>query len=503
MKMNNQAGMTLIEVIIAIAILGIIVVAFLNMFMTGMLGIFKAGDKGEAYSRAQEDLDTRIGRRESIETEDLEVEFDGVTYIIPGGLVETEQFVQESKSQMEAFIPLVPTIKITPKVRFEGSSLPIEIDIVGNNTNFSSSSTAEFIDKFGNVAAPNPTISVTDATNATIELDSDFINSVSSYALRIITPITDEPDEVVRAKYSVALPNLVAVSEDSLYVSDNGSYWLKRSNLGSFPTFGSLKKINYGNGHFLVGGTGSTLLVYYDLLGWDSKTLITESQINDIEWSNENKEYYIAGESGTVKSSTTAESFNTMYQTTNGEAINGLSVTATGKVIAVGDDGHIAYSDDGTTFQESVITSGVDFNKVLAYNDVIGGTEFYIIVGDGGKIYRSIDAVNWSDIAITSTENINSVKYLPSSTSNIIAVGDNGLILTSTDSGQNFTENIYNSGTVNLKDIGFLVGTDDVFVVGNDQIIKSDDLNIWTPVTYDDGSVIDFTGENFMSITGK
>lgn len=500
MKKIRLYGMTLVEVIIAMAILGIIVVAFLNMFMAGILGIFSAGDKGVAYSQAQDDLDTRIARGESVETDDLVIEFDGKNFTIPGGMVETEQFVKKVKSQMEVFIPLVPTIELIPKINFEGAMKPVTLSIIGKNTDFSGSSTAQFIDKFGNVVAVTPTITVTDATHATVEFDSDFINALSNYALRIITPIGGEPDQVVRAKYSITMPNLVAVSDDSVYVSDNGEYWMKRSAIAPFPSFGALKDVAYGNGHYLAGGASGTFMIYHDMLGWASEPIIGESQINDIEWSNEYKKYYIAGESGTIKSSDTGEAFTTIYQRTDGMPMNGVSTTLTGKIIAVGADGHIVFSTDGVTFMDRSIPGAGHLNKVVAYDDII--TEFYVIVGDDGAIYRSSDAVTWSLINSDSTDNINSIKYRPYNPENplipasIVAVGDNGLILTSGSYGASFSKTVYNSGLTDLYDAAFLVGTNHVFVVGDEKIIKSNDLSSWTLVG-------DFTGQNFKSVTGK
>ncbi|WP_160719013.1 prepilin-type N-terminal cleavage/methylation domain-containing protein [Isachenkonia alkalipeptolytica] len=55
--LGSKKGLTLIEVIIALAILGIIAVSFLAMFSQGLSGIFAMGDKTDATRVAQEFMD--------------------------------------------------------------------------------------------------------------------------------------------------------------------------------------------------------------------------------------------------------------------------------------------------------------------------------------------------------------------------------------------------------------------------------------------------------------
>lgn len=57
MKTKSKKGMTLIEVIIAIAILGIIAVSLLGAFLQGFSTIFSMGNKTRAMSTAQELVD--------------------------------------------------------------------------------------------------------------------------------------------------------------------------------------------------------------------------------------------------------------------------------------------------------------------------------------------------------------------------------------------------------------------------------------------------------------
>ena len=54
---QNNKGLTLIEIIISVAILGIIVISFITMFSQGMDSIFTVGNKTVATRIAQEHID--------------------------------------------------------------------------------------------------------------------------------------------------------------------------------------------------------------------------------------------------------------------------------------------------------------------------------------------------------------------------------------------------------------------------------------------------------------
>lgn len=56
-KFNKQNGFTLIEILIAMAILLIIVVAFLSVFTNGFIAIASMGDKSRASADAQKIID--------------------------------------------------------------------------------------------------------------------------------------------------------------------------------------------------------------------------------------------------------------------------------------------------------------------------------------------------------------------------------------------------------------------------------------------------------------
>jgi prepilin-type N-terminal cleavage/methylation domain-containing protein len=92
--LKSKQGLTLVEIIISIAILGIVAVAFLGMFTVGFKGIMTAGRNSQAGYIGQRAMENRIV--------DIEVTETNVT-IIP----ETEK---------------------TLTINFEGVADPVEVD---------------------------------------------------------------------------------------------------------------------------------------------------------------------------------------------------------------------------------------------------------------------------------------------------------------------------------------------------------------------------------------
>jgi prepilin-type N-terminal cleavage/methylation domain-containing protein len=90
-EMNkNRKGFTLIEVVLAIALLAIISIVFLTLFSSGMLNIANAGKSSVLNNSAQENLEKIIadplnasGSSVSNNTT-LDIVFSGVTYSVPG-----------------------------------------------------------------------------------------------------------------------------------------------------------------------------------------------------------------------------------------------------------------------------------------------------------------------------------------------------------------------------------------------------------------------------------
>lgn len=74
-KHNKYRGMTLVELIIAMAILGIIMVSFLSMFTTGFVGIINASKHTDAGYDAQREMENSISTHSNIGTDEVYILF--------------------------------------------------------------------------------------------------------------------------------------------------------------------------------------------------------------------------------------------------------------------------------------------------------------------------------------------------------------------------------------------------------------------------------------------
>jgi len=83
---NLKKGFTLIEVILSIAILGIISIAFLTMFTSGIVGISNSGKKSVSHYTAQSQIEININDSENLpdDTSPINLNFSGIIYPVSG-----------------------------------------------------------------------------------------------------------------------------------------------------------------------------------------------------------------------------------------------------------------------------------------------------------------------------------------------------------------------------------------------------------------------------------
>lgn len=105
MKNSGRKGMTLVEVIISMAILGIMTIVFLNVFTSGYIGVLSAGERTEVGYKAQQTVEeslTPIGIGSKIIT----IEFpDGPSIEIDGSEIEKEVNSGEQNIKITTFVP--------------------------------------------------------------------------------------------------------------------------------------------------------------------------------------------------------------------------------------------------------------------------------------------------------------------------------------------------------------------------------------------------------------
>jgi prepilin-type N-terminal cleavage/methylation domain-containing protein len=114
--LKNKKGMTLIEIIVAIAILGIISVSFFAMFTTGFKGIINAGKYSKAEYVAQKAMENRVAgvavagvtniTANTVNSVALSINFGILSPITVNGKIELIEYNDgEKKINLATFVP--------------------------------------------------------------------------------------------------------------------------------------------------------------------------------------------------------------------------------------------------------------------------------------------------------------------------------------------------------------------------------------------------------------
>lgn len=491
-KVNVDNGFTLVEVIVAMAILMLIIGAFLSLFSTSLFGIYGAGDKGVAYSEAQADLETRMA---SVEAEELDendsnliISFPGIDPIeIPGGLVASEQLEGTRTSTLETFLPMAPIIRVTPASLTEGFKYPLadDFEITGTNTNFDATATSiGILDRFGTTILFTPTVTVTGPETAFFNLTNPLINAQGEYIVRVETTLESGEVERARAKITVDQPRFIAAGDHALYVSATGQFWLERSGnlFTDFPTYSAINGITFGGGRFIAAGDSGKIFVSGNQVGWAVYN-IGGSQINfhDVAWVNDLGRYIVVGDGGAIYSSTNGITWTSLYSGTT-EDLSGID-SATDDygttIIIVGTGGTIIKSTDGSSF--STARSGTEeeiFNSAAAYFN--GSNLYFAAVGNNGLIYSSADGDNWTNRSLAESINLYDITYSRGVAPAFVAVGANGTVARSS----NLENWAISTLDPNVDLTGAAFGYGNQFIaVGSDSLYLSEDAVTWSPPT--------------------
>lgn len=88
--MKRKNGFTLIELIISIAILGLISVTFLSIFNMGLINISRAGNRTSAVEEAEKNISTPSEINDFNITVKLPDKADGIDVIVKGRVYESK-----------------------------------------------------------------------------------------------------------------------------------------------------------------------------------------------------------------------------------------------------------------------------------------------------------------------------------------------------------------------------------------------------------------------------
>lgn len=106
MKNLNKKGMTLVEVILSIAIIGVISVSFLTIFTSGFNMISLAGNRSAAIFNNHAEIEASLNVLGSSTTTTLELILsDGVVIHVQGELEEYTQEIGNISSDITIFKP--------------------------------------------------------------------------------------------------------------------------------------------------------------------------------------------------------------------------------------------------------------------------------------------------------------------------------------------------------------------------------------------------------------
>ena len=106
--MRSSHGFSLVEIIVAMAVLMIVIIAFTTLFTFAFGGIFSQGRKSEAlYKDVQKELEVLYEQGDLGDSDTLDIDFGG-SGIDPSvsGVIVTETFTYEDRSgNIYTFIP--------------------------------------------------------------------------------------------------------------------------------------------------------------------------------------------------------------------------------------------------------------------------------------------------------------------------------------------------------------------------------------------------------------
>lgn len=109
---KGDSGLTLVEVLVALAVLTIVLVAVVGLYTGGYMGVGMAGHRSDALYRAQAGLENNIlipgVDNDGLQMDDTEIEIDypGLSIIVPGKIITVEQEAREDNPvSLTVFVP--------------------------------------------------------------------------------------------------------------------------------------------------------------------------------------------------------------------------------------------------------------------------------------------------------------------------------------------------------------------------------------------------------------
>lgn len=293
---SSKKGFTMLEILVALAVLGVISAVFFPIISGYLSNLRQAGLRNQQTIRSQGELNLGIAARLTTDFADIPISFVELAeqpIPINSGLIKS--------GELTTAITGVPTISLAPSVLDEGYP-PLTIELQGNSTNFNQSTSLQIRDVDNNVIEGVASLQVKSALEAGITLQHGLTNDAAPYIIRLETPIIDglqlNQAEVVRASLNLLLPRFISVGADGrLLVSANGANWYHRAS----PLTEDLNDIVWGNQEYMAVGALGSIIVLSDGRDWmqTAQTGLT-ADLNSINYNPDNGDYLLLGNQGTI-----------------------------------------------------------------------------------------------------------------------------------------------------------------------------------------------------------
>lgn len=102
---GRENGFSLIEVLVALAVLAVVIVTFTALFTSSFAGISIAGDKSVELYNAQTEMDDAIARGALSDNDTVQIDFSLTLLNISGEIVSVDYEYEERSGTLVYFLP--------------------------------------------------------------------------------------------------------------------------------------------------------------------------------------------------------------------------------------------------------------------------------------------------------------------------------------------------------------------------------------------------------------
>lgn len=355
----DNSAMTLVEVLVALVILGLIIIAIFPLLTQGLQVTNLANQITNQLFSDQEDIEIVAATNGGVLFADGTFLTDKQFKVLFGSSSpyneKTVVGFTVKKRDLVRFIASIARVKAT--YVYEGyNAAEAEIPITGTKTNFIDTSRTVLLvtDRAGNNVTSACGYTVSSQTQAKIVLPTNsdrFTNASSPYTITLTTG-----NEQVSTLLPVYLPRSIAVQSDGdLIISSNTADWINK----------------------------------------DTSSVIDE-RVNKIVFmaTSENDARFVAvGNNGSIYLWTNGQALTKVNHGLTAQELNNIYYSGDkGLLIACGNGGVILTSSNGTNWAKRASGSNENL-KAISYQT---NSDRFICVGETGGILTSADGISWT-----------------------------------------------------------------------------------------------------------